>query len=209
MKNQVIKPDVVVFCTGYAQTFPFIKDPKLRPRHADVRGVWRRDDPTIGFIGFLRPNLGAIPPLAEMQAQLWVLNLLAPERLPSKVFPRSDEAFYRLTTHETSRLTYGVDHESYTYQLALDMGSAPSFSEVLRMGSSADAPPGSWWKLPVVWALGANFNVKFRLVGPWQWHGAVDVMTGELWETITRRRWFFGEFTCRSPTKPSSTMRSR
>ncbi|KAI1144790.1 FAD/NAD(P)-binding domain-containing protein [Nemania diffusa] len=195
MKNQVVKPDMVVFCTGYEPTFPFLKDAKLRAPHADVRGIWRRDDPTVGFIGFLRPNLGTIPTLAEMQAQLWVLNLVAPERMPSRDLSPKYEAFYRLAPPENARLKYGVDHESYAYQLALDMGSAPSLSDVLRIGFSKREPPGIWWKLPLVWALGANFNTKFRLLGPWEWDGAVGVMTGELWETITRRHMVFGHFT--------------
>ncbi|KAI3336822.1 FAD/NAD(P)-binding domain-containing protein [Xylariaceae sp. AK1471] len=195
MKDQVVKPDMIVLCTGYEQTFPFLKDTELRACHADVRGIWMREDPTVGFIGFLRPNLGAIPPLAEMQAQLWVLNLLAPERMVSRDLLRKDEAFYRLAPPENARLRYGVDHESYAYQLALDMGSAPSFSEVLSISLSSREQADGWWKLLLVWALGANFNAKFRLSGPWKWHGAVEVMTGELWETITRRHIVFGHFT--------------
>jgi dimethylaniline monooxygenase (N-oxide forming) len=193
MRNQVIKPDVVVLCTGYEPNIPFLKDIRLGAAHADVRGIWRREDPTVGFIGFLRPNLGTIPTLAEMQAQLWVLNLLAPQRMPSRDLSRKDEAFYRLAPPENARLKYGVDHESYAYQLALDMGSAPSLLDILRISFARRESSDSWWKLPIVWALGANFNTKFRLVGPWEWDGAVGVMTGELWETITRRHMVFGK----------------
>ena len=50
-------------------------------------------------------------------------------------------------------------------------------------------------KMTTVWALSVNVNTKFRLVGPWKWEGARDVMEGEIWETITRRRAFFGHFT--------------
>ena len=48
-------------------------------------------------------------------------------------------------------------------------------------------------KLFLTWALGANFNTKFRLIGPWQLSEAQDIMREELWETITRRGGFFGE----------------
>ncbi|KAI1080722.1 FAD/NAD(P)-binding domain-containing protein [Whalleya microplaca] len=189
MKEQVIKPDVVVFCTGYKQEFPFLAS--KAPYYDYIREIWPEDDPSIGFIGFVRPNLGAIPPLAEMQAQLWVLKILAPERL-GPVAP-DDEPHYRLVSKKTARIRYGVDHESYTYQLALDMNTAPSFLEVLRIGFKGNQ--GSWWKLPLTWALGANFNTKFRLRGPWKWDGAVEVMTGELWDTVARRELFFGHFT--------------
>ncbi|KHJ35156.1 putative dimethylaniline monooxygenase [Erysiphe necator] len=87
------------------------------------------------------------------------------------------------TTSPKSRITYGVDHESYAYQLALDIGAAPSFTQVLLLG----------WKTTVSWALSANVNPKFRLVGPWQWNGAKEIMEGEVWDTITRRRFFFGK----------------
>jgi hypothetical protein len=48
------------------------------------------------------------------------------------------------------------------------------------------------WKITLIWALGANFNVKLRLVGPWVWEGAKEVLEGECWETVTRRGGFFG-----------------
>jgi len=48
-------------------------------------------------------------------------------------------------------------------------------------------------KLFLTWALGANLNTKFRLIGPWQLSEAEDIMREELWETITRRGGFFGE----------------
>ncbi|RYP73771.1 hypothetical protein DL770_007719 [Monosporascus sp. CRB-9-2] len=185
MKDQNIKPDVLIFCTGYKQTLPFLNG---SPSDADVRGIWRRDDPTIGFIGFMRPNLGAIPPLAEMQAQLWVLHLLAPERV-GPLLPE-EEPHYRLVSKKNARIRYGVDHESYAYQLALDMNAAPSFWDVVHMGLE-----GPGWRLPLTWAFGANFTTKFRLRGPWKWDGAADLMTGELWDTVARRELFFGHFT--------------
>ena len=243
LQGEKVRPDVLVFCTGYQQTFPFLQDgsstscpPWLGPPTASfstsddsdnddddyedgehkrddnpmVRGIWRRADPTVAYIGFVRPNLGAIPPLAEMQAQLWVLRLLAPERVAPAQYPSSstltmtstpeqrlrpeDEPHYRLTSRggRAARVRYGVDHESYAYQLALDMDAAPSLlsGDVLR---SPCQGRGWTWKLPLVCALGANFNTKFRLRGPWAWDGAIDVLEGELWETVARREWFFGE----------------
>jgi dimethylaniline monooxygenase (N-oxide forming) len=185
IKDETIQPDVVVFCTGYTRQFPFLAGTGFEP---NVRDIWNSNDPSVGFIGFVRPSLGAIPPLAELQAQLWVLNLVAPDRI-GKLDP-DDEPHYRLVTSKEARIRYGIDHESYAYQLALDMGSAPSFCEVLRLGRLG--PRYQIWRLPMVWALGANFNAKFRLRGPWKWDGATNVLTQELWETVTRRPIFFG-----------------
>jgi dimethylaniline monooxygenase (N-oxide forming) len=204
MKGEMIKPDALIFATGYTQTFPFLDVETAQPyphaSDADVREIWKRGDPTIGFVGFVRPAFGAIPTLAEMQAQLWVMNLVAPEAIPKPLLAR-DEGHYRLLSPPGSRITYGVDHETYAYQLALDMGSAPSFSEIVRAGWRAGPPTlrtggtGMWWKVPVIWAAGAQFNVKFRIRGPWRWDGAVGVLGVELWETISRRGGFLGNFT--------------
>jgi dimethylaniline monooxygenase (N-oxide forming) len=197
IKDDKVKPDIVVYCTGYRQEFSFFNKAVQPGRSypcavdADVRSVWKRDDPTVGFIGFLRPSLGAIPPLSEMQAQLWILNLMAPERIPRPLLPQ-DEPHYRLHHAKGSRIHYGIDHESYIYQLGLDMDSAMGITEVLWLGLSRWSS-GYGWRLPIVWALGANYNTKFRMRGPWRWDGAEDVMETEFWEVIQRRRWFFGE----------------
>jgi len=196
MKNEAVKPDVMILCTGYRQEFPFfVSQAPHRPYptadEANVRSIWDREDPTVGFIGFVRPSLGAIPPLAEMQAQLWVLNLVAPHCIPRPLLPQ-DEQHYRLLVSEDARVQYGVDHESYVYQLALDMDSALGFWEVVRLGWQRRAFGG--WKLPLVWALACNMNTKFRVRGPWKWDGALDVMETEMWDLICRRRWLYGMF---------------
>lgn len=212
MRQQTVKPDIVLFCTGYNQEYPFFtehnsslgcKHGKAAKRYAvehkerDVRGIWNHNDPSVGFIGFLRPSLGAIPPLAEMQAQLWILQLVAPHRI-SRLPDPADEDHYRLHHPADSRVKYGIDHESYVYQLGLDMDSAMGFTEVLwrgfvdRLWAKGDT---KGWTLPLVWAFGANYNVKFRMKGPWRWEGgAEEVMETELWTMIKRRRWFWEHF---------------
>ena len=62
--------------------------------------------------------------------------------------------------------------------MALDMGAAPSIVQVAGFGITVLAS----------WALGPNFNTKFRLVGPWRWDGASKLMRGELWAVVRRRR---------------------
>lgn len=158
MASITCKPDVVIFATGYTQTFPFLDSTYPLPIQANRRGVWKDDDTSVGYIGFVRPSLGAIPPLAELQAQLWVLGVI------NKLPPGPPRDFsYKLKFRPIRRAyeQFVVDHESYAYQLALDMGSAPSFTEVLGFGG----------KVAFTWAMGSNFNPKFRLVGPWKLQG--------------------------------------
>ena len=174
IREKNVEPDVVIYATGYTQTFPFLDATYPTPKQADMRRIFSSSDPTIGYIGFVRPGFGAIPPISEMQAQLWIMQLLAPTRLPR---PLKYEDHYRLRRPEDSRIDYGVDYESYVYQLALDIGNAPGFLDVVPMG----------WKTLLTRALGGNLITKFRLVGPWKWEGAQQVMETEVWDTVTRR----------------------
>lgn len=192
INEEVIKPDVIVFATGYVPTFPFFNTSHNAGRRAypqshdaNVRNIWHTNDPTIGFIGFIRPGFGAIPPLAELQAMLFTMNLVG--RVPAPLDPE-DEWHYRIIQPPSARLQYGVEHDSYAYQLAKDIGGAPSISDIVHL--SLTTPHG--WRLPWIWAAGANFVVKFRMIGPWRWAPAAETMTGELWQTITRRANLFG-----------------
>lgn len=194
INEMVIKPDVLIFATGFSPSLPFLQGDDNAGRKAyptsfdaDVRQIWSRDDPTVGFIGFIRPGFGAIPPLAELQSMLFAMNLIG--SVPKYLDPE-DEWHYRILHTPDQRVTYGVEHDSYAYQLAKDMDIAPSVTEVLRI--SLGTRKG--WRLPYVWGAGAVFNTKFRMKGPWKWEGAADVMTGELWETITRREGLFGTY---------------
>ncbi|TID21542.1 FAD/NAD(P)-binding domain-containing protein [Venturia nashicola] len=180
MRNKTVRPDIVILATGYTQSFPFLDSNYPTPQDANIRRIWREGDESIGFIGFVRPSFGAIPPLSELQAQLWILSILG--RLPESLKPVDH---YRLHHAPNSRIQYGVDHEAYAYQLATDIGSAASFTSLLPRGL----------KLTLCWALSANVNPKFRLTGPWKWNGAQQVMETEIWSTIARRRGFFGHLT--------------
>ncbi|KAG5819258.1 hypothetical protein H9Q74_009581 [Fusarium xylarioides] len=173
-----VKPTMVVYATGYTQEFSIFEEANKNGEgyatcsEADVRCVWRHDDPTVSFIGFL-------------------LALVKPE-VAESLKPREE---YHFKLHGHKRIDYGVHHESYAYQLALDMNAVPGIWDGVRAGWAAgDKHPGLWWRLPILWLAGAQFNTKFRIVGPYQWDGAVDVLGVELWETITRREGLFGAF---------------
>lgn len=189
-----LKPDVVVFATGYAARFPFLNDYLHSVEKANVRGIYREADVTIGYIGFVRPAIGAIPPLAELQAQFWVHRLLRarfPEQVPDHRDPNAvaqyelDYAIHSCGGYSFFDTKRAVDHESYAYQLAVDMGAAPRITRIMGKG----------WRVFFAWAMGPNFNTKFRLVGPWKWEqGAENIMRNELFDVVKRS----GGFPCES-----------
>ncbi|KAH8065213.1 N,N-dimethylaniline monooxygenase [Aureococcus anophagefferens] len=166
--DRVVGADVVVFATGYRQKFPFLfgagaGDDPLPGRHFLIDDA----EPDLAFIGFVRPNVGAIPPMAELQAMWWIARL------------RGDVSDgpggYALTDR---RLDYGVDYGLYMFALAKEMGAAPSLAKWLLAGRPDVA---------VAAAFGQAHAPLFRLDGPFARRDAADVCGGELLEPIRMR----------------------
>lgn len=63
-REKEIKPDVVVFATGYIQSFPFLSADDDYPTLDDstTRGIYRNIEDGIAYIGFIRPAFGNIVP---------------------------------------------------------------------------------------------------------------------------------------------------
>lgn len=136
--KQDCRPDLVVLCTGYLQDWTWLGDGYVKgPLNCGVRGVCDESDLSVAFIGFVRPGVGtlrfvaeliqgAIPPIAEMQSQLWV------QLTQGKIaIPRTPET-YHLLAKPAARIQYGVDHSAYMSTLAKDMGAAPSVPQLVR-----------------------------------------------------------------------------
>jgi dimethylaniline monooxygenase (N-oxide forming) len=176
--------DVIVMATGYKVSFPFLKHLHrgALPASAEAwqpsqdvlpeqHNICSRDEPTLGFIGFVRPNVGAIPPIAELQVQWLILRMegciAGPRRPPS----------YKLLAPNDRTGAYAVDHGAYMSDLARDMGANPSIRELL-------------WRSPkalLAWALGQAYPTFYRLRGPFAWPGAFDIAENELLEPVKRR----------------------
>jgi cation diffusion facilitator CzcD-associated flavoprotein CzcO len=116
--------DVVVYCTGYKVSFPFLDETVLDAEDNHVplyRRVVDPDHPGLYFIGLIQP-LGAIMPLAEAQAE-WVADLVTGAgRLPSPTEMRREIAAYdrRLAKRfvASKRHTIEVDFHAYRAEIA-------------------------------------------------------------------------------------------
>lgn len=170
--KEVCDPDLVVLATGYRQEFGWLGPEYRRPDELDVRGVAHSSDLSVGYLGFLRPGVGAIPPMAEMQAQLFFLLADGKVRVPTS------PEHYHLLQGAGARITYGVDYSSYMSTLARDMGSAPGLLPLWREYG---------WFVTLVYCFGAAFPSFYRLTGPYKSPKAEGVVKEELWETIRRR----------------------
>jgi cation diffusion facilitator CzcD-associated flavoprotein CzcO len=116
--------DVVVYCTGYKVTFPFLDDTVVRAEdnHIDLyRRVVDPEHPGLYFVGLIQP-LGAIMPLAEAQAE-WVADLVTGVgRLPSHTEMRREIASYDARLRKrfvaSKRHTIEVDFHAYRSEIA-------------------------------------------------------------------------------------------
>jgi len=115
--------DLVVYCTGYRISFPFL-DESLVSATDNRLPLYRRvvsvDRPGLYFIGFIQP-LGAIMPLAEAQAE-WVADLLGGAgTLPSpgemKAAIKAEERKMRKRYVASKRHTIQVDFQPYLREL--------------------------------------------------------------------------------------------
>ncbi len=106
--------DVIVYCTGYKITFPFLDETLLAAHNNEVSLYHRVVDPAhpgLYFIGLVQP-LGAIMPLAEAQSA-WVADLLdGTATLPSEAQMSREIAGY----HRAVRKRY-VASKRHTIQV--------------------------------------------------------------------------------------------
>jgi cation diffusion facilitator CzcD-associated flavoprotein CzcO len=115
--------DLVVYCTGYRITFPFLDDDLISApdNHIELyRRVFHPEVPNVLFIALLQP-LGAIMPLAEAQGQ-WAADYLKGEyHLPPRpellAEIRRDQAALRKRYVASKRHTIQVDFDEYLYAL--------------------------------------------------------------------------------------------
>ncbi len=170
MQNRKFVPDMVIFCTGYTPSFAFLSPGYPLASEANLRNIIRSDMPDVAFIGFVRPGVGAIPPISEMQAMWWTALLQGKMQKPSS------KQHYRLL--QSGRIDYGVDHSAYISTLGKDIGSAPGLWELC-----AEYGP----RVLLAYCFGAAFVPFYRMIGPFRQPQVADVVTGELTDIIKRR----------------------
>ena len=176
---------MIVFATGYGVRFPFLS-PTLACGGAAARAagsqraergaehalpsehlVVEPHAPRLARIGFVRPNVGAIPPMAEMQVLWWI------ERLRGRTRHQRAPPSYGLLGR---KLAYGVDYGNYMHQLAAEIGAAPTLADLCRSPRAL-----------IAYALGQAYIPFFRLVGPFASDAAWRVAASELYAPVLQR----------------------
>ncbi|GBG28516.1 Dimethylaniline monooxygenase N-oxide-forming 2 [Hondaea fermentalgiana] len=175
--------DTIVFATGYRVSFPFLHETtKDKTVHCDGSGfkqdalpsehnIVNPNEPKLAYLGFVRPNVGAIPPMSELQIMWWIQRLRG--AIPGPKAPPT----YRLLGPNDRTGAYGVDYGSYMHDLARDIGAEPQIRDLA-------------WRSPktlVAWALGQAYITFFRLRGPFVQKDAIAISEGELLSPVLRR----------------------
>jgi dimethylaniline monooxygenase (N-oxide forming) len=117
---------VVIYCTGYRITFPFLDDEVLNSEDNRVplfRQVASLDYPGLYVVGLVQP-LGAIMPLAEAQSE-WVTDLIEgsgslPDRATMTREVAIDQAKMKRRYVNSKRHTIQVDFEDYLRTLSAE-----------------------------------------------------------------------------------------
>uniref|UniRef100_A0A6Q2WXL8 Flavin-containing monooxygenase n=1 Tax=Esox lucius TaxID=8010 RepID=A0A6Q2WXL8_ESOLU len=179
----VDKVDVVVFATGYNYNYPFLPSgllansglPLCLYRHVFPLGLAR---PSLAIVGFVC-NLGAINPLAEMQAR-WATRIfkglltLPPEKAMLQDIKRDTSTLQnRFACLERHPLQ--VDHIPYLDSMAKEIGVRPNLLWLLL------TEPGLGLRV----LLGPCTPYQYRLRGPGQWDGARQAILTQ-WERVAQ-----------------------
>jgi dimethylaniline monooxygenase (N-oxide forming) len=140
-----VEADVVVYCTGYKVTFPFL-DQELVSAPDNVLPLFHRvfhpDIPSLFFIGLAQP-LGAIMPIAAAQSEWVAEHLCGRYALPTAAAMRADmereDARMRRRYVTSKRHTMQVDFDDYLRALAAERRRGAKRARAA--GNRLPAPP--------------------------------------------------------------------
>ena len=130
--------DLVIMSTGYTVSYPFFPERyssvRIRQRHKMVFDV---EDPTLAFVGLVRPIVGSIVGISELQAR-WVAKTFA-KKVPLKTLEerredvRRDNAHWSNYFRHTSQRIEGLV-EGFTYidDIAHQARIYPNYWSLLR-----------------------------------------------------------------------------
>ena len=114
--GDTLEVDSIILCSGYIPEFPFLSASLQSVNLVDnYKFVFNVNDPTLAYIGFVRPIVGSIPGIAEMQAQ-WVAKVWSKKveiaREDERISTVKEDAefwmqYFKSTSHRLQTLVEG------------------------------------------------------------------------------------------------------
>lgn len=153
-------PDLVLFCTGFETKIPYL-NASIANADRYLSTFSPQTGSSLGFIGFVRPGFGAIPPLSELQARWFALIQSGVSELPPESrmvesiqkWGASHKHIFRATGE---RLSHLVDFTVYCDELAEQIGCKPSRENLARESR----------KFRMRFYAGPLVAAQYRLSGP-------------------------------------------
>ena len=137
--------DLIIMSTGYTYDYPFLPkryaDVGIRQKHKFVFDV---EDPSIAYIGLVRPVVGSLVAISELQA-LWAAKIFS-KRLPLKSLEerreatrRDSEYWYQYFINTSQRIQGLVEAYVYIDDLAKEAEAFPDYWGLLK------SSPSQWY----------------------------------------------------------------
>ena len=129
--GSTLEPDVIIFATGYTPRLPF----EIEGVEADLdnryKHVFPAGESSLAFIGYVRPYLGSIPMLAELQARMIAGVFVGKTRLPQvdrmkRLIIKDQVRCKREFPADAKRLPFIVNPFDYCDDIACHIGSKPN-----------------------------------------------------------------------------------
>lgn len=134
--NDTYEYDIILFCTGYQplKCMKFLNNEIVESQK--YKHIFYVDDPSIMFVGFIRPYLTSIPMLCELQAR-WVAKVICGEvSLPSVQYMNDENVKDDLKQQvefacSYERLSTIVDPYDYCNMIADNIGAQLNMSQLI------------------------------------------------------------------------------
>lgn len=110
--------DVIIQCTGYHTEFPFLPPKYQVPLTNNYKFIFNVEDPSLAFIGYVRPIVGSIPLLSEVQSCLTARVFSGAVQLPENgdlVNETNKDAEFWSNYFKDSSKRLSTLVEAYTY----------------------------------------------------------------------------------------------
>jgi dimethylaniline monooxygenase (N-oxide forming) len=161
------KFDIIILCTGYEVNFPFINEKYRTELTENYKFILNNEYPSLAYIGFVRPVLGSIPAIAEIQSiyvgKLFSKKISLENILARKKTIKKDNKFWRNYFSNTSgRIDTLVNMYIYSEGIAKLSGVNPNYKKLLFKS------PLKWWK-----AITCPYNTSRYLINDEKYHDLI------------------------------------